>query len=269
MIKCSICGYDNPLGRVHCIQCGTKIDLAKIVPPGQATGARGEVVMKRGAKPQGKTSVLRTIWKVVDLLILAALGIGIVLMWQEPAIRDIPLDAPQAIAVQAKLETLTQSAQGGKATTVEFSEAEINSFLNHPGSARRLQYAEDVPGAAFQSRLARYQIQLDSNQFTVIGIGEIRVSKSVKRVILRLDGAFADAPGGRQMKFLQGFIGELPLQKLPAGQQLVDWFAEYFFRFQPFDTEWRLIQGARDVQLAPGKAVIAVGSSAVAPTAGS
>jgi hypothetical protein len=269
MIKCSICGYDNPLGRVHCIQCGTKIDLSKVVPPDQATGAKGEVVVKRGGKPQGKTSILRTIWKVVDLLVLAALGVGIVLMWQEPAISDISFNAAQAVTALAKSETLNQSLRLGKAATVELSEAEINSYVNHSGSARRLQYIEDIPGATFQSRLARYQIHFDNNQFTVIGIGEIRVSKSVKRVILRLDGCLVSASGDRQMKFLQAFIGELPLHKLPAGQQIVDSFAEYFFRFQPFDAEWKLIKGARDVQLAPGKAVISVGPPAGAPSSGS
>ncbi|MCX7825112.1 MAG: zinc finger Ran-binding domain-containing protein [Verrucomicrobiae bacterium] len=269
MIKCNVCGYDNPLGRVHCIQCGSKIDLSKVVPPNRATGARGEVVVTRRGGTGGRTHILRAIWKVVDLIILAALGIGIVLMWREPAVRDILLDAPQAVAAQAKLDTLAQSAQSGKPATVELSEAEINSYLNHPASPRRLRYAEDTPGATFQARLAKYQIQLEGgNQFTIIGVGEIRVSKSVKRVILRLDGSLVDTPGGRRMKFNHAYVGELPLHKLPAGQPIVDWFAEFFFRFQTLDAEWKLIKGARDVQLAAGKAVVAVGPAAVTPAAG-
>jgi hypothetical protein len=265
MIKCHVCNYDNPLGRVHCIQCGTKIDLSKVVPPDRATGARGEVVIKGGARHRGKASIVRTIWKAVDLLILAALAVAILFMWQEPAIRDITIDAVQTTTAKAKFDTLTQAVQRNGPATVELSESEINAYINHPSSARRLEYTEDKPGATFLSRLTKYQIEIGSDQFAVIGVGEVRVSSFTKRVILRVDGHVVGAPGSRQIKLTQAFMGKLPLHALPAGQSLVDSFAEYFFRLQHFDAEWKFIKGARDLQLTPGRMVIGVGPAASAP----
>ncbi|MBI5396206.1 MAG: hypothetical protein HZA91_13000 [Verrucomicrobia bacterium] len=263
MIKCTVCGYDNPLGRVHCLQCGTKIDLSKVVPEGTKVKGKGVVFLgKSGAQ---RRSPLRTLWKLVDLAIFAALAAAIVLMWQEPPVKELQTGPMQALAAKGKLDAVATAVRLGVplGRPVEFSEEEINAYLNDPASPHHFAYPPASSGG-FSVRIARYQIELSEGEVAVIAVGEIKAGSFTKRLIVRAGGQFAGAAGQRQLNFSTASIGKLPLHALPGGDRLVGFCAGQFFHFDGYDEEWKLIQRAGDVRVTAGKAVVSAGAGGAA-----
>lgn len=260
MIKCKACNYDNPIGRVHCMQCGAKIDLTMVVTEDQATGAKGEVVVKV-QKAGGGASIGRVIRKIVSLAILAVLGVTGVLVWQQIPFEDMPSSAAFALAAKGRLDTLKQAQERGTPLTITFNNKEINSYLNDPASPQQVKVTPDNPGAVFLPRWAKYQIELGSNRFTAQAVAEVRIKSFTKQFIFRSDGSFVDAGDGRKVKWTTAFIGRLPLHALPGGDVVAQLFGNLCFRFQGFDAEWKLLKEARAVALTPNSIVVCVGAA--------
>ncbi len=258
MIICKACGYDNPLGRVHCMQCGAKVDLSMVVTADQATGARGEVVVKGGGTTVS-ASIGQIIKRIISLAILAVLLVSVALMWQSTTVRDISTDSAHALAMKGKFDTLSQAQQDGKTLTVGFSEEEINSYLNDARSPKQVKFAPDKGGVEFPPRLTKYQIEAGNGRFTAIGVAEMRVAGLSKEIILRADGSFADAGDGKKVKWIRAFIGRLPLHALPAGDVMAGIFANACFKLPDYDAEWAVLKDARTITLTPGKVVVSVG----------
>ena len=258
MISCKACGYDNPLGRVHCMQCGAKVDLSMVVTADQATGAWGEVIVK-GGETTVSASVGQIIKKAISLAILAVLLVAGALMWQQTPIRDISTDAAHALAMKGRFDTLSQAQQDGKAMAIGFTEEEINSYLNDARSPKQVKFAPDKGGVEFPPRLTKYQIEVGNGRFTVIGVAEMRVAGFSKEITLRADGSFADGGDGKKVKWTRAFIGRLPLHALPAGDLMAGIFANSCFKLPDYDAEWAVLKDARTITLTPGKAVVSVG----------
>lgn len=260
MIKCNVCGHDNPLGRVHCVQCGTKIDLSQVVPEGMKAGKGAVVIKKVRSGSGGGASLGKTIIKLIDLAIIAALIIGVLLMWQETTVKEISTDTAMALAAKSKMDGLIAAQQAKAPMTVDFNEQEVNSYINDPTSPKHFEYTAD-PGGAFSSRFAKYQIELGENQLTAVAVGELRMKDYKKRIIMRVSGSVADGVAGKQLKLTTGFIGKLPLHALPFGDKIVEAFGGYFFRFQVFDQEIAALKVAREIRMAGGKATVSLGAA--------
>jgi hypothetical protein len=229
-------------------------------------GGQDAVVIRKGGSGGG-VPILRTIWKIVDLVILAALVIGILLMWQETAVRDIKADMGMALAAKSKLDSLTAAQQANAPQTVELTEQEINAYMNDASSPRHFEYAPEPTGGGFSSRFTKYQLELGENEATAIGLAEIRLGGYKKKLVLRATGFVTGAPGGRRAEVSTAFIGKLPLHSLPFGGSLASGFAGYFFRFGVFEEELKLLKAAREVRIAGGKVTVVVGGSTAAPAA--
>jgi hypothetical protein len=260
MIKCKACDYDNPIGRVHCVQCGGKLDLSAIVTEGQATGARGEVVVKV-QKAGGGSSIGRLVRKLVSLLILAALVVLGLLVWQELPVDEIKTNAALALAAKGRLDTLMQAQERGTPLTITFSTAEINSYLNDAGSPKHLTYTPDNPQAVFLPRWAKFQVEMDNDSFTAQAVAEVRVKTFTKQFVVQASGTFVEGTDGKKVKWTTAFIGRLPLHTVPGGEVVAQVFGSQFFKFPGFDAEWKLLKDARAIVLTPGNAVVCVGAA--------
>jgi hypothetical protein len=241
------------------MQCGAKIDLSMIVTADQATGARGEVVVKGGGAA-GSLGIGRLIQRAVSLAILAAFAVCGLLMWQDgtPA-RDMRTDTVHAVAAKAKLDTLSQALQDSKTVTTSISESEINSYL---GDARSPHPAQVASAGGFPPKLVKYQVELNDGRFSAVGVARMQIGGFSKEFIVRADGAFADNGDARQVKWVRAFIGRLPLHGLPGCGWLAGIFAGSYFKIPDYETEWGVLKGARTLTLTSGKAVISVGPAA-------
>ena len=260
MIKCKACSYDNPIGRVHCVQCGGKLDLSQVVTADQATGAHGEVVVKV-QKAGGGVSIGHTIRKIISLAIVAVLVVVGLLVWQQTPVEDISTSAAFALAAKGKFDTLGQAQERGTPMTVAFSNKEINSYLGDPGSPKYVACTPDNPKAVFLPRWARYQIEIGSGRFTALAIAEVRVSSFTKQFICRSSGSFVEGAGEKKVKWTTAFIGRLPLHALPGGDMVAQLFGDLCFRFPGFDAEWKLLKESRAIVLTSGSAAISVGAA--------
>jgi len=254
-IPCSVCGYDNPLGRVHCLQCGTKLDLSKVVPEGTKVKGRGVIYL--GKSDQARRPIGKTIWKLFDLAVFLLLISGLVLMWQEPALKEVHTGAMYALAAKGKLESVAVAMKLGAPLPgpVEFSEPEINAYLNDAASPHHLTYAPAREGG-FSVRVARYQVELLEGGVALVAVGELKLGSFTKRLIIRATGRFVGDAGRRRLEFTTAAVGALPLEKLPGGPKLAQFVGEQFFRFAGYDEEWKLIQLAGDLRVGPGKIVV-------------
>lgn len=260
MIKCKTCNYDNPIGRVHCVQCGGKLDLSLVVTEDQATGARGEVVVKV-QKAGGGASIGRAIRKLISLAILAVLVVVGLLVWQQTPVEGVNLNAVFALAAKGKFDTLAQAQERGTAMTVAFSHQEINSYLTDASSPKHVVCTQDNPQAVFLPRWARYHIEIGNGRFTALAIAEVRVSKFTKQFIFRSSGSFVEGAGEKKVKWTTAFIGRLPLHALPGGDMVAQLFGDLCFRFSGFDTEWKLLKESRAIALTAGSAAVSVGAA--------
>ncbi|MCX6899443.1 MAG: hypothetical protein NT105_12165 [Verrucomicrobia bacterium] len=260
MIKCKACNYDNPIGRVHCMQCGAKIDLSMVVTEDQATGAKGEVVVKV-QKAGAAASIGRTIRKIISLAILAMLAVVGLLVWQQMPAEDVPMSAAFALAAKGRVDTLAQAQERGTPLTITFNNQEINSYLNDPASPQHVKFTPDNPAAVFLPRWSKYQIELGSGRFTALAVAEVRIKSFSKQFIFRSSGSFVDSADGRRVKWSTAFIGRLPLHALPGGDVAAQIFGSLCFKFEGFDAEWKLLKEARAVALTPGNAVVCVGAA--------
>lgn len=261
MIKCTACNYDNPIGRVHCVQCGGKLDLAAIVTSDQATGAHGEVVVKVQKAGGGGFSIGRAIRKLVSLVIVAVLGVVGVLMWQEMPAENIATNAALALAAKARVDSLMQAQEQGKPLTITFNNKEINAYLNDPTSPKQVKFTPDNPEAVFLPRWAKYQFEVGNNSFTALAISEVRVKGFTKQFVFRSSGSFVEGADGKKVKWTTAFIGRLPLHAMPGGDVLAQVFGNQCFKLSGFDAEWKLLKDARAVVLTPGTAVVCVGAA--------
>ena len=261
MIICKACGYDNPLGRVHCMQCGAKIDLSAIVTADQATGSRNELVVEGGKATPGGLGIGRLIQRAISLAILAVLVVGGLLAWQKTQVREIPTDAARALAAKGKIDTLTQAQQAGKGMTLGLDEFEINSYLNDARSPHPVQLAANAATAGFPPKVIKYQIELNNGCFTAIAVAQMHIGSFTNEFILRADGELVDAGDAKQVKWTRAFIGRLPLHGLPGGGWLAGAFADGCFNLRDYEAEWGAVKGARAVTLTAGKAVVSVGAA--------
>lgn len=261
MIKCSACNYDNPIGRVHCVQCGGKLDLSAIVTADQATGARGEVVVKVQKAGGDGFSVGRMLRKLLSLMILGVMAVVVVLAWQEMPVDEVKTNAAFALAAKARIDSLIQAQERGTPVTVTLNSREINSYLNDSGSPKHVKCTPDNPAAVFLPRWAKYQVEIGSGYFTAMAIGEVRVKGFTKQFIFRSTGSLDEGAGGKKVKWSTAFIGRLPLHALPGGEIVAQLFGKAFFTLEGFDAECKLLREARVVALAPGTVVVCVGAA--------
>lgn len=110
-VTCSACGHQNPLGRLFCAKCGTKLAIT----PAAMGGGRG---------PAGFW--LARLARVA--IFLAVLGAFLLLL--RPVEPDgAPGTLPEASALAQKLNVLSVAILDRRAVTQDATEAEVNGYL--------------------------------------------------------------------------------------------------------------------------------------------
>jgi hypothetical protein len=108
MLACPKCGYSNELGRIFCHQCGNKLDLSQIKPPGQGGP---KIKKKRGS------GLLKTVRTLLELALLLAVIAVFFLAWQVPTPPSGKPSDAVTMSVENKrmqLEMLVRRTRPGK-----------------------------------------------------------------------------------------------------------------------------------------------------------
>ena len=111
LITCEKCGAENQLGRMHCSQCGAKLEIKD---------------PRTQAKPQRKGGV----GSVIRILVVLALLLAIVMMLRPVVSNGAEGGLQDAQRLQQKMRTLKSAIMDRKAVTQRISEAEINGYFS-------------------------------------------------------------------------------------------------------------------------------------------
>jgi hypothetical protein len=115
MVICSKCGVENPLGRVFCGACGSKLDLAHMTSDTVAQAV--------------KVSWISIHWpKFVVAAVILLLAVVALAFWPQTAPIGKEGNRLGGQRVQAALRAL-QEAQPGRAVARDFSDEDINGFF--------------------------------------------------------------------------------------------------------------------------------------------
>jgi hypothetical protein len=197
MLQCPKCNYDNELGRIFCHSCGAKLDLSQIKPPTEGAKLRRRV----------KQSLARTVRIVVELVIVAVLVLGIVLMCLVP---DVPPHSPtnaDLVAADAKHRELEKLAAGRKGGTVEVTEPVLNTYL------KSLSFDRPT-GKGIEVAMVALRATLKEDAVLVEFVGEIQFGGSFKkRLYLGYDCTPVIRDGQCRFEPNTAAIGKLPVPR--------------------------------------------------------
>ncbi len=194
MIICSKCGTQNPLGRLYCLKCRTKLDLE-------------QVEHKDILQPDRSATRARTRLFIV-LFVIALISVALTLS----LLPDLPPPhryVPQEAQVAARKIDLLERGFNANQT---FSEAELNSFLaSLKGGASPVRFSLQIYPDAIMVNMAKTmnKIELFGQKF-----GPFIFTKRLTFVLDKESG---------KLKLSGGKLGRLPLPGATA-KMLVPYF---------------------------------------------
>jgi len=238
MILCGKCGYDNPLGRIFCGQCGDKLDLNQIAEPesikaGSASSARARAIL----------------FILLDAIILAIVLAGLA-FW--PAAHEASLGSDSLS--RAALGKLTRLNSAAVTMAHEFSEKEANVLA--AGYMEGLKRSGDRNVSGVKS----IEIQLEPNAvrataFASVGpwhfgtytLGPFPITYSVLAVPVK---------EGKAVRFdvRRGAVGHLPLPG-PIGKPVAGKFELIFSKASRYKN---LFNKADTIELKKGAVTIGI-----------
>jgi len=184
-IQCSICGFQNDLGRVFCAQCGQKLDLRD---------TSMESLEERREIDFGK--LFRWGISIVALVVVSVV-VGLALWPAEPV--PVYMDAAGSRQVPIKLGAILKALSYNRPMTLDFQEAELNGFLAERAKVKHLQsFTIDLHPGSFDLYAALSWTPVTNLAF----LAKIKIPLSMS-----LKGSFQ---GGVFMPE-KGRVGHLPL----------------------------------------------------------
>lgn len=197
MLTCQKCGYDNELGRIFCHQCGTKLDLSQIKPPGQG----GKKLRRRGTTSIGKVLSL-TFRLGVLILLIGTVALGFMV----PALRALNITDKDRQAVRDKRYRLEQMMLQRKAVETDLNEVELNAYLS------TFTFEKPKEGGGLVMQPTNLQIELGDGAVTLVLVGIVKLPGNIeKKLAFRLRGLPALENSEFVFKPVGGAIGALPL----------------------------------------------------------
>ena len=239
MLTCAKCNYENELGRIFCHQCGTKLDIESIKPP-----SRGGKSLKKS-----KWSVGRIISLSLRIVILAALIIGIFLIFQVPAIQKIETTTENISTFYRKRNSLDTATLAKKPIAVSLSEAELNAFVNNIQTEK-----PEGRGVAVVPTLI--QIEFNDETATAFIIGKIVVSERWEKGLgISYTGVPAIEDGKFVFRPVTARIGKLRIPRvlLENTPMVENYYSQVFGRL---DTEIQLLNKLTSIAVAPDNVVL-------------
>jgi hypothetical protein len=118
MVSCKKCGNENPLGRVFCVKCGTKLDLTHM------TSEHVQEIQKTWSDPLVKY------WpKAAAAIVFLALALVGLAFWPDSGLigkKGTRLDGHKVESAMASIKSL----KTGGTMTMAFTEEDINGYFD-------------------------------------------------------------------------------------------------------------------------------------------
>jgi hypothetical protein len=118
MVTCKKCGNENPLGRVFCVKCGTKLDLTHM------TSEHVQEIQKTWSDPLVKYWPKAAAAIVVLCLVLVGLA-----FWPDSELIGKKGNRQEGKKVETAMTSI-KSMKTGATTTMAFTEEEINGYFD-------------------------------------------------------------------------------------------------------------------------------------------
>lgn len=250
MIACQACGYNNPLGRVFCQKCGTKLDLSKVRPPGMADDGKGgsggvTVGVKKEEKKKGK-SVIKTAVRIFDLVLIIVVGYCIFRVWQEPAYKSSGTSPNEAERLKVDREKLEVAIGNKRPFKLIIADMALNSYFYSVSDA-----GKPTDTGAF--RTEKIVLSTEKDLVDVVYVRKIVIGSWEKRIIMQYWGRPIVDGGDFRFQPVKGKVGELGVPSFALGS-----YERNFARlFENFDAERALLGKLTQIQVEPGRVTLA------------
>jgi uncharacterized OB-fold protein len=239
MISCQACGHGNPLGRVFCQKCGTKLDLTKIRAPGGGEGAGGVTIGVRKDDDK-KKSPLKIAIRIFDIVLILAVIAVLVLVWLEPTVKGMLNSPSEAEKVKLEREKLEFAISAKRSYKFSISDIGLNSYL--------LNVAE-VQKSIGDDKLA---LVPEQNLVAVVYIRKFRIGGFEKNIVMQYVGEPVVDAGEFRFRPVRGSLGKLPVPGFALGL-----YERNFARvFQNFGDERALLAQLTSIQVDPQKVTL-------------
>jgi hypothetical protein len=219
MLTCPKCGHDNELGRIFCHQCGTKLDLNQIKPPGRG----GKKIQRRDTPGVG-----RVFLRIVEVAALVAVIWTIFLACQVPDVRPVASTEQDQISVQKKRIALERAMDERKPATIQLSETELNAFVDRLGF-------EKGEGKGLRIVPSSLQIELEDGVVKLIMLGTLELGSAIqKKIYIQYRGVPVIEGGAMVFKPASAQFGGLPIHPRLLGSTgfIQRYFSEVFRNLQ-------------------------------------
>lgn len=223
-VKCSACGSINPLGRIHCVRCGARLDVSNFIHP-RAVGSRGRVA------------------RVFRLLLLLALLLALVQLLRPVIPSGEPGTTEDGARLTERLKRLESAADAQIPALEVLPEREVNGYLQHllTNAPRR------ESNAWIRHEVGELRLQFQSAQVTLVWTTRLGGA-----LPLTFEVAGVPQVGADRFQFVlsQVRVGHLPLPG-PAGAWAARRLAQMF---TPLTRERRLLDMLDELTIEPGRA---------------
>jgi hypothetical protein len=239
MIKCSKCGYDNPLMRLYCLQCKARLSL-------------DQVTRNMFANTETNGKYVRYLLLIAVLIIAAGFVFA---LWPDKA--ELPaMTADELGQARGKLLKLQK---GTAAEPIVFSEKEVNILFNYLLREGRRKSAPGMEPAAVSA--AAVTIEPDeiivrlNYQYGPFNLGAIPLGPFF--ITYTFAGAPERSPDGLRFAARNGAVGHL---RLPAlGRKLAS--KKLALVFLPFKNARGFLSGLEIIEIKKGRVAVSVARS--------
>jgi hypothetical protein len=241
MIACPKCGFDNELGRIFCHQCGTKLDLNAVKPPGQG----GPKIRRRGRR----WTPGRIARRALELVVIALVVWAVYLMCQVPAVHPIKPTNADLLAADNKRLKLDDMVLRQRSASLEITESELNTFIGSLSFKKPKNTGVEVVPITIQAKL-------DDGVVRLICLRELRIGTAFsKKFYIEYAGVPVVEDNFFELQPVAAYIGQFPIQ--PKLLQITSFIQNSFTRLLiGFSHERDLLDKLSSISVAQGKAVL-------------
>jgi hypothetical protein len=185
VIVCKKCGLQNPLGRVFCQGCGSKLDLAHV----------GTDTVAAMTRPAGRAGgwVKIAAWTVGALLALSV----VLALWPNARPIGDRGNRPGGLRLQNQLRVVS-TLRAGQKVDITMKEADLNAFIEH----FKVQ-GTDIASLSASLRPGRIDVRMVRPLWRM----DVKTFRLEPRVSIDL----VLSPAGRGLRVRGASVGHLPL----------------------------------------------------------
>jgi len=221
MLVCRHCGAQNPLGRIFCSACGSKLDGTTMAPAGGGKGAWRDHWVWR-------------FWKPFVFVVVVAIAIPLILarIPQTERIGAAPASKVGVQRVRVKLDAMAE-LKANRRLEVAFSESDLNAYFKY-GKAQDL---------GFES--VSVDIRPDAMQVRVVKVG-----KQILGFTIPVSYDFTFTPAGPAVRSGKVRKGSLTLMGASRFRPVTE-----LYRVMAADRDWRAFDALKTIRMEADRVV--------------